>query len=74
MPGGSESEAAGFVVIEFALVIIPFLFLTARPEATERATRRFKDSLIGHGRQILTALALLVGGYMVPSGTLRLLG
>ena len=38
------------------------------------ATRRFKDWLIGHARQLLTAIALLVGGYMVLSGTLRLLG
>jgi hypothetical protein len=30
--------------------------------------------LIGHARQLLTAVALLVGGYMVLSGTLRLLG
>ena len=65
---------AGFVVIEFALVIIPFLFLTVRPEATEMATRHFKEWVIGHARQILTTLALLVGGYMVVSGTLRLLG
>jgi hypothetical protein len=77
---GSASRAvqalavAGFVVIEFSPVIIPFLFLTVRPEATERATRGFKEWLIGHARQLLTAVALLVGGYMVLSGTLRLLG
>jgi hypothetical protein len=65
---------AGFVVIEFALVIIPFLFLTVRPQATEGATQRFKDWLIGHARQLLTAITLLVGGYMVLSGTVRLLG
>jgi hypothetical protein len=64
----------GFVFVEFALVIIPFLFLTIRPEATERATRRFKEWVIGHARQLLTAVALFVGGYLVLSGTLRLLG
>jgi heme/copper-type cytochrome/quinol oxidase subunit 4 len=64
---------AGFVVIEFALAIIPFLFLTVRPEATARATRHVKEWLVGHAWQLLTAIALLVGGYMVLSGTLRLL-
>jgi hypothetical protein len=63
----------GFVVIEFVVVIIPFAFLAARPEATERAIRRFKDWLTRHARPILTAAALLAGGYMVISGTLRLL-
>jgi Sap, sulfolipid-1-addressing protein len=67
-------SVAGFVVVEFALVIIPFLFLTVRPEATEMATRRFKEWIVGHARQLLTAIALLVGGYMVLSGALRLLG
>jgi Sap-like sulfolipid-1-addressing protein len=64
----------GFVLVEFALVIVPFLFLTVRPEATEAATRRFKNWLIGHARQLVTGIALLAGGYMVISGTLRLLG
>jgi hypothetical protein len=63
----------GFVVVEFALVIIPFAFLAVRPQATERAIQRFKDWLTGHARQLLTAAALLAGGYMVISGTLRLL-
>lgn len=65
---------AGFVVVEFALVLIPFAFLAARPEATQTAIRRFKDWLTSHARQLLAAAALLAGGYMVISGTLRLLG
>jgi hypothetical protein len=56
-----------------ALVIIPFALLTVRPEATERAIQRFKGWLTGHARQLLTAATLLAGGYMVISGTLRLL-
>jgi Sap, sulfolipid-1-addressing protein len=64
----------GFVVIEFALVIIPFTFLAARPEATKRAVHRFKDWLTSHARQLLAAAALFAGGYMVISGTLHLLG
>ncbi len=64
----------GFVLVEFALVIIPFAFLSVRPEATERAVHRFKGWLTSHARQFLTVAALLAGGYMVISGTLRLLG
>jgi hypothetical protein len=48
-------------------------FLTARPQATERAVQRFKDWLSGHARELLAGAALLAGGYMVISGTLRLL-
>ena len=64
----------GFVVIEFGLVIIPIAFLAATPERTMTATRHLKDWLARHAREILAALALLAGGYMVISGTLRLLG
>jgi hypothetical protein len=71
--GVQALAVAGFVLIEFALVIIPFAFLTVRPESTERAVQRFKDWLTGHARQLVTAAALLAGSYMVISGTLRLL-
>ncbi len=64
----------GFVLIEFGLVIIPLAFLVVAPERTMTATRDFKDWLARHAREILAALALLAGGYMVISGTLRLLG
>ena len=64
----------GFVVIEFGLVIIPLAFLAAAPDRTMTATRHLKDWLARHAREILAALALLAGGYMVISGTLRLLG
>jgi hypothetical protein len=63
----------GFVVVEFALVIIPLAFLAAQSEATERAIHRFKDWLTSHARQLVTAAALLAGSYMVISATLRLL-
>ena len=65
---------AGFVVIEFGLIIIPSAFLAATPERTMTATRHFKDGLSRHAREIRAALALLAGGYMVISGILRLLG
>jgi hypothetical protein len=64
----------GFVVIEFALVIVPFAFLAVRPQRTEKTIDRAKDWLTSHERQIAAAVALLAGSYMVISGTARLLG
>ena len=72
-PGVQALAVLGFAVIEFALVIIPFVFLTVRPQATKRTVQRFKDWLTSHARQLVIAAALLAGGYMVISGTLRLL-
>lgn len=62
-----------FITINFALVIVPFAFLGARPQRTENAIRRFKDWIVSHERQIAAAVALFAGAYMVISGTLRLL-
>ena len=66
------ADVVGFVVIEFALVIVPFVFLVARPEGVKAAVERFKDWIFSHERQIAAAVALLAGGYMVISGALRL--
>jgi len=60
-----------FVVINFALVIIPFAFYIYRPLRTEKAIKRFKDWLTSHERQIVAAVALFAGGYMVISGLVR---
>ena len=62
-----------FVLINFALVIIPFGFELARPQGTEEAIKRFKNWVFSHERQIAAAVALLAGGFMVISGTLRAL-
>ena len=72
-PAVQVLTVAGFVVVEFALVIIPFAFLIAWPEATKRAIQRFKGWFASHARQLLAAAALLAGGYMLISGTVRLL-
>ena len=63
-----------FALIEFSLVIIPFVFLVARPAATRAQTERAQNWLMGHARQLLAAVALFVGGYMAISGLVRLLG
>jgi hypothetical protein len=62
-----------FVTINFALVIIPSAFVAVRPQGTEDSIKRFKDWVVSHDRQLAAAIALLAGGYMVISGTLRLL-
>jgi len=61
-----------FVVIEFALVVIPFAFLVARPEGVKTAVERFKVWLFRHALQVVGAVALVAGGYMVISAVLRL--
>ena len=62
-----------FVLIEFSLVIIPFVFLVVRPEATKTQVKRAQDWLMSHARQLIAGVALFVGAYMVISGLVRLL-
>jgi Sap, sulfolipid-1-addressing protein len=77
---GKSSTAAqavavvAFVLIEFSLVIIPFVFLVARPEGTKAQLKRAQDWLMSHARQLIAAVALFAGAYMVISGLARLLG
>jgi hypothetical protein len=66
------ADVVVFVVIEFALVIVPFAFLVARPEGIKAAVERFKVWLFSHALQVVGAVALVAGGYMVISGVLRL--
>lgn len=66
------ADVVVFAVFEFALVIVPFAFLVARPEGVKAAVERFKDWLIKHALQVMGAVALVAGGYMVISGVLRL--
>ena len=66
------ADVVVFVVIEFALVIIPFALLVARPEGVKAAVERFKIWLIKHALQVVGVVALVAGGYMVISGALRL--
>jgi hypothetical protein len=58
------ADVVVFVVIEFALVIIPFAFLVARPEGVKAAVERFKVWLIKHALQVMGAVALVAGGHM----------
>src|SRR6266536_1373066 len=67
------AAVAVFVLIEFSLVIIPFVFLQFRPEATTAQLQRSHDWLMGHARQTGTWLeqaALHVGPLSVSQPAL----
>jgi len=61
-----------FVLIEFALIIIPFVFLELRPEATKAALKHAQDWLLAHARQLMAYTALILGAYLAVSGLIRL--
>jgi ABC-type Fe3+-siderophore transport system permease subunit len=61
-----------FVLIEFVLIIIPFAFLELRPEATKARLKHSQDWLLSHARQLMAAIALLLGAYLAVSGLVRL--
>jgi Sap, sulfolipid-1-addressing protein len=61
-----------FVLIEFALIIIPFVFLELRPEATKTRLKSTQDWLLGHARQLMAYTALILGAYLAISGLVRL--
>ena len=62
-----------FVLIEFLLIIIPFVFLELRPEATKAALKNAQDWLMGHARRLMAYTALILGAYLAVSGLVRLL-
>ncbi len=61
-----------FVLIDFALIIIPFAFLELRPEATKAALKKAQDWLLGHARQLMAYTALILGAYLAISALVRL--
>jgi hypothetical protein len=61
-----------FVVIEFALIIIPFVFLELRPEGTKALLKGTQDWLMSHAMQLMAGIALILGAYMAVSGLVRL--
>ena len=62
-----------FVIIEFSLIIIPFVFLELRPEGTKAVLRRSQDWLLGHARQLMAYTALILGAYLTVSALVRLI-
>ena len=61
-----------FVLIEFLLIIIPFVSLELWPEATKARLRNTGDWLRGHAPQLIAYTALILGAYLAISGLVRL--
>jgi hypothetical protein len=61
-----------FVLIDFALIIIPFVFLELRPEATKARLMSTQSWLLGHARQLMAYTALILGAYLAISALIRL--
>jgi Sap-like sulfolipid-1-addressing protein len=61
-----------FVLIEFLLIIIPFVFLEFRPEATKAALKNAQEWLRGHALQLMASIALALGAYLTISALVRL--
>jgi hypothetical protein len=61
-----------FVLIEFLLIIIPFVFLELWPDATKAALKNTHDWLLGHARQLMAYTALVLGVYLTVTALVRL--
>ena len=61
-----------FVIINFALIIIPYAFLEFRPEATKARLKHAQNWLTTHALQLMATIALLLGAYLVISALVRL--
>jgi len=61
-----------FVLIEFLLIIIPFVSLELWPEATKARLKTTQDWLLGHARQLMAYTALVLGAYLAVSALIRL--
>jgi branched-subunit amino acid transport protein AzlD len=61
-----------FVVIEFLLIIVPWLFLEIWPERTASFLRRCQSWLAGHVKQLFVVVCLALGVYLTISALVRL--
>jgi Sap-like sulfolipid-1-addressing protein len=61
-----------FVIISFLLIVIPFAFLELRPEATKARLKRGQIWLGSHAKQLIAAVALVLGAYLTISALVRL--
>ncbi len=62
-----------FVLIEFLLIIIPWLLLELWPARTTAALRRSQAWLTGHVTALIAWICILLGGYLTVIGILHLL-
>jgi hypothetical protein len=62
-----------FVIIEFLLIIIPWLFLELWPARTSDLLRRSQAWLTGHVTALIAWICILLGAFLTVIGVLRLL-
>jgi len=62
-----------FAVIEFLLIIVPWLLLELRPEGTAAFLRRSQAWLTSHTRQLAGWICLVLGAYLAIAALARLL-
>jgi hypothetical protein len=62
-----------FAIIEFLLIIVPWVLLELRPEGTAAMLRKSQAWLAGHAKQVLAGVAVILGAYLVISALVRLL-
>jgi hypothetical protein len=61
-----------FAVIEFLLIIVPWLCLELWPKPTASLLRRCQTWLAGHVTQLIVAICLALGAYLTNSALVRL--
>jgi hypothetical protein len=62
-----------FVLIEFLLIIIPWLFLELWHDSTAKFLRRCQHWLAGHVKQLIVVICVALGAYLTISALVRLL-
>ncbi len=62
-----------FVIIEFLLIIIPWLFLELWPARTTDMLRRSQAWLAGHVTALIAWICILLGAFLTATGVLHLL-
>jgi hypothetical protein len=62
-----------FVIIEFLLILIPWLLLELWPARTTDSLRRAQAWLTGHVTALIAWICILLGGYLTVIGILHLL-
>jgi len=61
-----------FVIISFLLIIIPYVFLELRPEATKARLKSTQAWLLEHAQRVMVIVALALGAYLTVSAAVRL--
>lgn len=60
------------IIIDLALIWLPFLFYLAAPDRTTSLLKRFNSWLRAHGHAIAAGALLVVGGWLIVNGIIGL--